>query len=236
MTPALIGFVAILGAAVLAAAVYWQIGIAEGAYLGHRMVAWLYDRFASRYEAVKAFDPEWESETLEAPVMRHLANRFGAAEQETIRVLDVATGTGRFARAMLANPEFRGQVTGLDASNRMLDIARDKLALFKERVTLRVGDGQRLPYPDGSFDVVACIEALEFIPDPDAGLRELARVCRRGGQLVVTNRIGPDAWILPGRTLPTPALIERLRGLGFIELRAATWLIDYDLVFATKAR
>ncbi len=236
MTPAQIGLVAILGAGVIAAIVYWQIGIAEGAYLGRRVVAWLYDRFASRYEAVKAFEPAWESETLAAPVLRHLARQHGPEAQKDVQVLDIATGTGRFARALLAHPEFQGRVVGVDHSERMLRIARDKLGLFGGRAVMRLGDGQRLLDPNDSYDIVACLEALEFFPDPDAGLLEMARVCRPGGQLVVSNRIGLDALILPGRTRPTPALVERLRGLGFIELRAATWLIDYDLVFATKAR
>lgn len=218
----------------LGGVLYWQLGIAEGAYLGRRVVVWLYDRFASRYESVKAYDADWERKTLAAPVVTFLARRPAGAIPTVPLILDVATGTGRFAAALLGHSGFTGHVTGLDLSSRMLAIARNKLAPFGDRATLRRADAQSLDDGDSVFDVVGCLEALEFLPDPDGALRELIRVCRPGGLLVLTNRIGPDAWKMPGRTQSTAAFARRLAALGLVNSRGVTWLVDYDLVFAEK--
>ena len=148
--------------------------------------------------------------------------------------LDVATGTGRFAAALLSHPGYAGRVIALDLSQRMLSIARHKLAPYGGRVEVRQADAQVLAYADNSIDIVACLEALEFLPRPDAALRELIRVCRPDGLLVLTNRIGPDAWKMPGRTQPTTAFTRRLGELDLIRIRIVPWLVDYDLVFAQK--
>jgi SAM-dependent methyltransferase len=55
------------------------------------------------------------------------------------------------------------------------------------------------PSPPSQFAVVACLEALEFLPAPEAALIELLRVVQPGGLLVTTNRVGRDAALLPGR-------------------------------------
>ena len=225
---------AALGLIALGGLLYWQLSIAEGAYLGRRVVIWLYDRFASRYEAVKAYDAAWERDTLAAPVVAFLARRPAVERAAAPVALDVATGTGRFAVALLEHPGFTGSVTALDLSSRMLAIAGAKLAPFGDRAALRQADAQTLQDRDNAFDVVACLEALEFLPDPDRALHELIRVCRPGGLLVLTNRIGPDAWKMPGRTQPSPAFARRLTALGLIQTRTVTWLVDYDLVFAQK--
>lgn len=218
----------------LAALLYWQLGIAEGAYLGRRVVVWLYDRFAPRYEAIKAYDPAWERQTLAEPVVAFLARRPADERARAPLALDVATGTGRFALALLGHEGFTGQVTALDLSARMLDIARGKLAPYGDRAILRRADAEMLEDANGAFDVVACLEALEFLPHPSKALAELIRVCRPGGLLVLTNRIGPDAWKMPGRTQSTPAFIRRLADHGLIRARSVTWLVDYDLIFAEK--
>ncbi len=218
----------------LAALLYWQLGIAEGAYLGRRVVVWLYDRFAPRYEAIKAYDAAWERRTLAEPVVAFLARRPADERAQAPLALDVATGTGRFSVALLGHAGFTGRVTALDLSARMLDIARAKLGPHGDRAILRRADAEALEDGDGTFDVVACLEALEFLPHPDKALRELIRVCRPGGLLVLTNRIGPDAWKMPGRTQPTAVFARRLAELGLVQTRTLTWLVDYDLVFAEK--
>ncbi len=225
---------AALGLIALGGLLYWQLSIAEGAYLGRRVVVWLYDRFASRYEAVKNYDTAWERDTLAAPVVAFLARRPAGESAAAPLALDVATGTGRFAVALLGHPGFRGRVIALDLSSRMLAIARDKLAPFGDRATLRYADAQALDYGESTFDIVACLEALEFLPDPAGALGELIRVCRPGGLLVLTNRIGSDAWKMPGRTQPTPIFARRLTDLGLVRTSAVTWLVDYDLVFTEK--
>ena len=96
-------------------------------------------------------------------------------------VLDVATGTGLVAEALLA----RGfRVTGLDQSPEMLSRAR---ARFGGRVELVEGSAEELPFPDASFDHLTFTYLLRYVDDPGATLAELARVVRPGGTLAMVE-------------------------------------------------
>jgi ubiquinone/menaquinone biosynthesis C-methylase UbiE len=213
------------GLALLAAFLYWHLVIAEGAYLGRAVVRFLYDRFAPRYDAVKEFNPSSDALALAAPVLRH--DRNG-------EVLDVATGTGRLPAALLAQPKFSGRIVALDDSSRMLNIARQKLSGYGERVDFVQGDACAMRFEPGRFSTAACLEALEFMRDPDACLRAMFHALRPGGLLLVSNRIGPDAWKLPGRAIPTTRFAGRLAALGFERIETHSWLVDYDLLTAHR--
>lgn len=108
------------------------------------------------------------------------------------RVLDVATGTGdvamEFARRTRA-----ASIVGLDPSAGMLDVGRDKVARggMEGRVTLVEGDALALPIADASVDVVSIAFGLRNLPDYEAGAREMARVLRPGGRLVVLEFMPP---------------------------------------------
>lgn len=94
-------------------------------------------------------------------------------------VLDVATGTGLVAEALLA----RGfRVTGVDQSPGMLSRAR---ARFGGRVELVEGSAEALPFPDASFDHLTFTYLLRYVDDPGATLAELARVVRPGGTVAM---------------------------------------------------
>ena len=96
------------GLLVLGALAYWQLIVAEGTYLGPRIVVFLYDLAASAYERIKQFDPGAEQWFLGLP----LAKALDVIPAPL--VLDVGTGTGRLPRALLFQPRFRGRVVGLD--------------------------------------------------------------------------------------------------------------------------
>jgi ubiquinone/menaquinone biosynthesis C-methylase UbiE len=204
---------------------YWQLVVAEGAYLGRRIVTLLYDRFAPRYDAVKQFNPLSDTVLLAAPVLEHKRDAL---------VLDVATGTGRLPLTLLLQPAFTGSVDALDASGAMLNIARGKLKAYGDRVRFWQRDALVLPFPDEHFDVVTCLEALEFMPDWRKAAREMLRVLKPGGLILLSNRIGPDAWKLPGRALPTARFVTELAALGVTDLQSDDWLVDYDLVRGRK--
>lgn len=90
-------------------------------------------------------------------------------------VLDVATGTGLVAAELLG----RGlQVTGLDQSPEMLEVARRR---FGGRVQLVEASAAALPFADASFDHLTFTYLLRYVEDPGATLAELARVVRPGG-------------------------------------------------------
>ena len=70
---------------------------------------------------------------------------------------------------------------GVDVSEVAVEVARKRVP----GATVLLGDGQRLPFDDSSFDRVTCIGSLEHFPDPSAGAAEMARVLRPDGQAVV---------------------------------------------------
>jgi len=129
------------------------------------------------------------------------------------RVLDVACGTGVFAREAARRLAGTGSVTGLDLNPAMLAVA----ARITPAVHWLQGDAEDLPFDDGEFGVVACQAALMFFGDPDRALREMRRVTAVSGAVavqvfdtlaaqpaysrlveVVTRQAGPEAASLLG--------------------------------------
>jgi len=212
----------------LAVFLYWALIISEGTYFGARFVVWLYDLSAGQYDGIKRFDDAEENWTVGLPLWRTI---------ESVRqalVLDVATGTGRLPLALLRRPRFDGQIIALDLSRKMLHVARQKLAPYGDRVTLLRQDAMHLPFPDGVFDAVTCLEALEFLPSPTRALREMIRVLRPGGVLMATNRVGWEAKLLPGKALPRKRLRAILDMLPLQAVEVRRWQVFYDQVWGRK--
>ena len=207
---------------------YWQIIIAEGAYVGPRLVTLLYDWGAASYDRIKDVDPVDEAAYLAHPIL----SRIGHVDHPL--VLDVATGTGRLPLALLQQLDFAGYVVGLDLSAQMLAQARQKLAPFRRRVGLIRQRADELPFRGGVFDVVTCLEALEFMPEPRQAVAEMVRVLRPGGLLLVTNRVGWEANLLQGRDCGRGRMEAILAALDLQEVRAERWQVYYDLIWARK--
>ncbi|MFQ5343343.1 MAG: methyltransferase domain-containing protein [Anaerolineae bacterium] len=208
--------------------VYWALVITEGAYFGRRLVTRLYDRGAGSYDGIKAFDVTEDAWFLGIPMTRNLAG-----VQHPL-ALDVATGTGRMALSLLRQLTFDGHVVGLDVSQEMLKIARRKTQRYTGRVTLVWKDATRLPFGDECFDAVSCVEALEFLPQPRATLAEMERVLRPGGSFLVTNRIGWERYVMPGRAFMPARLEAMLVDLGLERVWTKPWQTYYDLIWARK--
>lgn len=213
---------------ILALFLYWLLVVTEGAYLGPRVVAWLYDLSASRYDAVKQFDLNDENYFLALPLLRAL-NGVRAP-----LVLDVATGTGRLPLALLRQSGFQGRVIGLDLSRQMLRLAQRKARHHGPRLRLIQQDAASLPFADGSFDAVTCVEALEFLLNPSAALHEMTRVLRPGGVLLVTNRVNWEARLMPGKAFSNSTMRDMLASAGLTQIEIRHWQECYDLVWAQK--
>lgn len=224
----ILGLIALLALGGLA--IYWLVFLTEGVYLGRRAVIWLYDLYAGRYDDIKQYDPVTESYFLAIPLLQRLV-----AVRAPL-ILDVATGTARLPLALLDQPVFQGRIVALDLSRKMLAVAAAKLAPHRSRVALLHQRAETLPFPDNTFDAVTCLEALEFMMNPPAVLRELVRVLRPGGLLVLTNRQGRDAHLMPGRTFAHAHLDRLLRDeMGMAAVEIQPWQVDYRIVWAVKA-
>jgi SAM-dependent methyltransferase len=135
---------------------------------------------------------------------------------------------------LLASPAFKGRVFALDFARQMLTVAVDELSDHHGSVAWIWQNAMNLPFPDNRFDLVTCIEALEFMPGPGQVLTEMVRVLQPGGWLLITRRRGWQSRLFLGKTWTKEALLARLHGLGLVELRIQPWQVDYDLVWASK--
>jgi len=169
----------------------------------------MFDRIARRYDFMNrvlslGLDKGWRRRTVKS---LNLGDRP--------RVLDVATGTGDLA-IDIARARPLAQVFGLDPSENMLAIAGEKLAKKKlaDRVSLVVGDAQKLPYKDCEMDAATIAFGIRNVPDRLAGLRELARVVRPGGRVAVLELGMPRGGLLSrAASIHTRYVVPRLGAL-----------------------
>jgi demethylmenaquinone methyltransferase/2-methoxy-6-polyprenyl-1,4-benzoquinol methylase len=101
------------------------------------------------------------------------------------RVLDCATGTGDLAIAFRRAVGATGEVVGTDYCEEMLALAPAKAARAGLSIRFEPADVLRLPYPDASFDIASIAFGIRNVADPALGLREMARVVKSGGRVVV---------------------------------------------------
>ena len=101
------------------------------------------------------------------------------------RVLDIAGGTGDLAMAFARKAGRSGQVVHTDINEAMLRTGRDRLIDAGVILPTTVCDAEQLPFADGHFDLVSVAFGLRNMTHKDAALREMARVLRPGGKLLV---------------------------------------------------
>lgn len=110
--------------------------------------------------------------------------------RERGRALDIGTGPGQIV-VKLARRLTRWKFVGVDRSPKMIDQAQADLAaagtLFAGRVEFQVADGNRLPFPDQSFDLVLCNSVLHHLAEPEKLLTEIARLVSARGAILVRD-------------------------------------------------
>ena len=198
----------------------------EGINIGPRLQAWLYDRWAEKYDHDKRDGQARDVEMLAKPLLAKISNIPHPL------ILDVATGTGRLPFAVSSQPEFKGHIIAIDISHGMLKQAAKKLSPQHERVELVQYETFPLPFPDQTFDVVSCVEALELIGDKQAAVNELARVLRPGGILLTTR--GTEESGRGHVVVSAEALTMLLQNAGFADVEITPWWRVFNRVFARK--
>jgi SAM-dependent methyltransferase len=154
------------------------------------------------------------------------------------KLLEVGCGTGHWSRFF---SEYGFEVTGVDVSRRMVDIAKSKNI---SDASFQVADGHSLPFVNGTFDITAAITTLEFVRDAEAVLREMIRCTRKPGRILlgVLNGLSkvnrqransPESPYSAARLLSPIELKELLEPFGRVEITvggfvpAQSWLIPF---------
>jgi demethylmenaquinone methyltransferase/2-methoxy-6-polyprenyl-1,4-benzoquinol methylase len=158
-------------------------------------VAAMFDDVARRYDLTNDVLSVGQARQWRHAVVRAVAPRPGE------RILDLAAGTGTSSEPFR---QARATVIPCDFSIGMLEVGKQA----RPDLPFVAGDGMRLPFADATFDAATISFGLRNIHDPDAGLREMLRVTRPGGRLVVCEFSHPT-WA-PLRTAYVEYLMKAL--------------------------
>jgi len=141
-----------------------------------------YDRFARWYD--------WLEGIPDLLGVRRLRQRI--LRQASRKVLEVAVGTGKNLRYYSGGC----RITAVDVSPGMLEIARRRAEILSLKVSFLVMDAETLAFSDKSFDTVVSSLTVCTFPNPVAALREMGRVCRPGGRVLLLEHGRSDReWV-----------------------------------------
>lgn len=131
-------------------------------------------------------------------IWREKAVREIIVPGQTARILDVASGTGDFAIAIAKAAAPGSSVTGIDLSEEMLRIGREKVkaAGLSTMTDMIQGDCEELPFDDGTFDRVSVAFGVRNFEHLERGLSEMLRVLKPGGKAVILELSVPSSPIL----------------------------------------
>ena len=152
-----------------------------------RRVRGVFDSVASRYDLMNdvlsmGLHRAWKAYTVAI-----------AAVQPGMQVLDIAGGTGDLARAFAQRVGAAGRVVLTDINEAMLRTGRDRLLDEGLLLPTAACDAEHLPFADASFDLVSVAFGLRNMTHKDKALKEMARVLRPGGRLLVLEFSTPAA-------------------------------------------
>ena len=118
-----------------------------------------------------------------------VAQRKATFERLALRtgesVIDIGCGPGFLCDEMAEAVGENGRVLGVDISDDLLAVARERNARY--RLTYELGDAERLDQPEAAFDVAVSVQTLEFLEDPDRAITEMFRVLKPGGRALILN-------------------------------------------------
>lgn len=120
---------------------------------------------------------------VEWPILYNILSKCKERIGESASILDVGVGTGEYLHHITSKSCFR-TISGIDISKGMLTVARRRLG---DKVNLQLGDARKLEFADQSFDVVLLCRVASHMAEIEGAIREIYRVLRRGGLLVVSD-------------------------------------------------
>ena len=171
-------------------------------------------RDASSYDSLtEQFDQF--TERLTSPLADRMIRLANIQPGE--HILDVGTGTGVVAFRAATKVGDGGRVVGIDLSEGMLSAANAKAERvgLAERIAFRQMDAEKLEFPDATFDVAVSLFALLHFPNPLTALKEIHRVLKPGGRLVVAVGSSPPLFSMSGlahRIKVLPDIVRRFQG------------------------
>lgn len=154
-------------------------------------IAVMFDRVSPRYDALNhllSFDLDkvWRRKTAKQ-----------VAKSQPTAILDLATGTGDLALA-LAKHIPQAHITGMDFSEKMLEIGRNKVNKkhLEKRISFQMGDAAQIPFPDSCFDAVTSAFGVRNFEHLDQGLSEMLRVVKTNGIIAILEFSHPVKGII----------------------------------------
>ncbi len=155
-------------------------------------IAGMFDAIAGRYDLRNrglgvGLDRGWRERAV---------RELNFAGTET--VLDLCTGTGDLALAMVDHRARPRSVIGVDFSGAMLSLARGKIARTTGKITLARGDATRIPLRDGAVDAVTIAFGIRNVQSPELAFREIARVLKKNGRVAILEFSLPRSPLIRG--------------------------------------
>jgi ubiquinone/menaquinone biosynthesis C-methylase UbiE len=137
--------------------------------------------------AMEGMIASWYAKNTQKDLKRHrlLAQSFARDLKPGSRVLEIAPGPGYFCIELAKLGNY--QITGMDISETFVKIAREKAAEAGVKVNFRLGNASNMPFPDNSFDLMACQAAFKNFSQPVEAIQEMYRVLAPGGKAVIID-------------------------------------------------